>query len=96
MSIDQKVKYGNHTADVSSAAGVCGVLCKSFDGHYFFRVYAEDYSFIDYTLRHDDLQVTIAEDELASFYHVGEEHILDHSPGVLDLESAEIESQSPT
>ncbi|GHU12011.1 hypothetical protein AGMMS50225_18880 [Betaproteobacteria bacterium] len=95
LPVDQKVKYGNHTADVSSAAGVRGVLCKSFDGHYFFRVYAKDHSFIDYTLRHDDLQVTIAEDELASFYRVGEEHILDHSPGVLGLENAKTESQSP-
>ncbi len=89
MAAGKKVKYGNHMADVSPAAGVRGVLCKSFDGRYFFRVYAQDHSFIDYTVRHNDLQVTIAEDELASFYRVGDEHILDHNPGVLGLESAE-------
>ncbi|CAG0949621.1 hypothetical protein MTYP_00113 [Methylophilaceae bacterium] len=94
MSAEQKVKYSNHTAEVSSAAGVRGVLCKSLDGSFFFRVYSKDHSFIDYALRHDDLEVTIGETELASFYRIGEEYILDHSPGVLGLELAETESQA--
>lgn len=94
MAADQKVKYGNHVAEVSSASGVQGVLCKTFGGHYFFRVYAQDHSFTDYELRHDDLNVTIADDALASFYKIGEDHILDHSPEVLGLESSEAENES--
>lgn len=78
--------YGSRPAEAAPAGGVRGVLCKSVDGGcYVFRVYADDQTFVDYELRHDDLTVTIAEDELASFYRVGDEHILDHSPGVLGL-----------
>lgn len=85
----RQVMYGNRLAEVTSAAGVRGVLCKSPDGDgYFFRVYAEDHTFVDYELRHDDLTVTIAEDELASFYRVGDKRILDHSPDVLGVDSA--------
>lgn len=80
------VTYGLATAEATSAAGVHGVLCRSCDGSYFFRVYAPDGSFVDYDLRHDDLPVTIAPDALASFYRVGESNILDHSPEVLGLE----------
>lgn len=84
-----QVLYGKRPAEATSAAGVRGVVCKSADDErYFFRVYAEDHSFVDYELRHDDLTVTIAEDELAAFYRVGDEAILDHSPGVLGLEGA--------
>ena len=86
MSSLQTVKYGTHIAEVSSAAGIRGVLCKDIDGRHFFRVYSADHSFTDYVLRHDDLTVTIAEDELASFYRIGEDHILDHSPSVLGLD----------
>ena len=63
-----------------------GFLCRSaVDGSYFFRADGEDGSFTDYALRHDDLRVTIASDAMASFYHVGDETVLDHSPQVLGL-----------
>lgn len=88
----QVVKYGKQSAEVTPAAGVRGVLCKSADGdRHVFRVYAEDHTFVDYELHHDDLTVTIAEDELASFYRVGETNILDHSPRVLGLETTSID-----
>lgn len=83
-----KVLYGKRPAEVVSAAGVSGVLCRSaVDGSCFFRVYAKDHTFADYALRPDCLAVTISEDELASFYKIGEHRILDHSPSVLGLES---------
>lgn len=80
------VRYGSTPAQASSAAGVRGVLCRSINGEYFFRVTADDGSFTDYELFHDDLEVTISETELASFYCVGDRRILDHSPTVLGLE----------
>ena len=87
MSSALRVRYGNCIAECSSAAGVQGVLCRCADGDYFFRVYSDDrQSFIDYDLRHDDLTVTIAAAELASFYRIGDDHVLDHSPQVLGLE----------
>ena|SRR5690606_33766326 len=89
MPSEQKVLYGNCTATVRTAGGVRGVLCKSANGDFFFRVYAQDHSFTDYELRHDDLEATIAPDELASFYHVGDERILDHDPGVLGLSTTD-------
>ncbi|WP_172562928.1 hypothetical protein [Vibrio furnissii] len=82
----RKYKYGCDEAEVASASGVSGDLCKSGNGQYFFRVYHEDKSFTDYELNHDDLSVTISQDSLASFYKIKDQHILDHSPEVLGLE----------
>jgi hypothetical protein len=62
------VRYGKSIAATNSAAGVRGFLIKGIDGRFFFRVYAETGTFIDYELRHDDLEVTISADALASFY----------------------------
>jgi hypothetical protein len=74
---------------VQDASGVNGVLCRNAeDGRHFFRVYGEDGAFQDYDVRHDDLPVTIAADAMASFYSVGEERVLDHSPDVLGLTPA--------
>ena len=73
--------------ELGSANGVNGMLCRSAaDGGYFLRVYAADHTFTDYALKHDDLSVTIANDAMASFYRIGDEHILDHSPAVLGRE----------
>lgn len=84
------VKYGDSLVQVQPAGGVEGILCRTDGGEYFFRVYKPDGSFRDYDLRHDDLRVTIAPDEMASFYEVGQEGVLDHSPealGLVDRES---------
>jgi hypothetical protein len=87
--------YGNHVAEEVSAAGVRGILCRcAVDGSYFFRVYGPDHTFVDYALRHDDLEVTISEDELASFYRIGEDNILDYSPRVLGLADATPDQKS--
>ncbi len=65
------------------------MLCKSaLAGGYFFRVYAADHTFVDLELRHDDLEVTISPQAMASFYQIGEDHVLDHSQQVLGLRSA--------
>ena len=70
-------------ADVSSAAGVKGVLISLFGGGYAFRVYDGKGGFEDYDIKHNDLEVTISEEELASFYKYGDAQWLDHSPEVL-------------
>ena len=90
----QKVLYGSHIAETCPAAGVRGVLCTSASGGFFFRVYAQDHSFTDYELRHDDLEVTIADDAFASFYRIEDEYILDHSPSVLGLIAADADSEN--
>jgi hypothetical protein len=82
----EMVRYGKALASVTSAAGVRGCLLRSIDGSFFFRVYSYDGEFTDYEIRHDDLEVTISSDELASFYSIGEDRLLDHSPEVLGLE----------
>ena len=81
------VRYGASDATASPAAGVTGFLLKRMDGAFFFRVYTSNGDFTDYDIRHDDLEVTIAPDALASFYQVGDRRLLDHSPEVLGLEN---------
>lgn len=81
------VRYGSSAATASPASGVTGFLLKKMDGSFFFRVYSANGDFTDYDIRHDDLEVTIAPDALASFYQVGEQRLLDHSPEVLGLAS---------
>ena len=68
-------RYGKAIAEVTPANGI--------------RVYHTDSDFTDYTIRHDDLEVIIASDAMASFYKIGQYLILDHSPEVLGLEKAE-------
>lgn len=77
--------YGGKPSQVKDASCVSGVIIKLFGGDFAFRVYEENGSFIDYTLNHDDLPVTIDADSLSSFYSKGEDHALDHSPEVLGL-----------
>ncbi|MCH8497835.1 MAG: hypothetical protein LAT63_05130 [Marinobacter sp.] len=83
----RRVRYGKHIARVEPAAGVTGTL--HYDGtNCFFRVQLPNGDFRDYDLRHDDLQVTLAADALASFYYLDDDCILDHSPEVLGLPPA--------
>lgn len=88
------VRYGTSSATVSPAAGVTGFVLKRTDGSFFFRVYSSSGDFIDYEIRHDDLEVTISPDTLASFYQIGDRRLLDHSPEVLGLESGPNEHES--
>jgi hypothetical protein len=88
------VCYGASAATVSPAAGVTGFLLKRTDGSFFFRIYGSSGDFTDYDIRHDDLEVTISPDALASFYQIGDRRLLDHSPEVLGLESGPNEQES--
>jgi hypothetical protein len=82
----KQVIYGNQATIEAPASGVSGVLCRSIDSTYFFRIYNKDKTFTDYDLRHDDLKITIAADALASFYQLAnDERVLDHSSAVLGL-----------
>ncbi len=89
-------RHGYKNTEVSSASGTRGFLCRSaVDGSYFFRVYETNEAFTDYDLRHDDLEVTISLDAMASFYRIGDDHILDHSAEVLGLQQDERKSGQP-
>lgn len=61
-----------------------GVLLRAAGSSMIFRV-RTGAGFTDYEIRHDDLRVTIDADELAAFYKVGDDNILDHDPQVLGL-----------
>jgi len=82
---EDKFLYGQLPAEVRSAAGVKGVLIRTIGGAMVFRVYDGPDRFTDYEILHDDLSVTIDADELAAFYKVGDDNILDHDPQVLGL-----------
>ena len=68
------------------------MLCRTIDNVFFFRVHHVDKSFTDYNLEHDNLPITIHPDAHASFYQVGDENWLRHSPGVLGLSLVDQES----
>jgi hypothetical protein len=83
----EQYRYGKKVAEVTDANGVHGFLLRSaVDNSFFFRVYHGNGEFTDYDIRHHDLEVTIADDALASFYKIGDRFVLDHSPEVLGLE----------
>lgn len=84
------IQYDSTTAVETSAAGVTGLLCRTADGSFFFRVKGNGDKFEDYHIRHDDLTVTISANELASFYKFPNgEGLLDHSSSVLGLKEAD-------
>ena len=80
--------YGKGIASVSSANGVRGILIRSINGHYWLRVRINNDEFVEYDLRHSDLEVTIHDSD-AAFYKIGDRHILDHTPETLGLKTAE-------
>lgn len=88
-----QVRYGQEAATETPAGGISGVLCKSIvDGRitFFLRVTTASGEFEAYDLRHDDLSITIAKDELASLYRLENgRQILDHSSNVLGLTKLE-------
>lgn len=87
--MDDKYNYGGSVALVKEAASVSGVLIRDAGGNFVFRVYGEEGEFTDYDIRHNELAVTIAEDELATFYQLDDRLVLDHSPQVLGLVKVE-------
>lgn len=89
MAANDKYLYGGKPVEVQSAAGVRGVLIRTFGGDMTFRVYHDNGEFTDYDIRHDDLAVTIDADELAAFYKLDGGDVLDHSPGVLGLQKVQ-------
>jgi hypothetical protein len=70
------------------ASGVTGFLLRPIlsKDDWYFRVYLPTRNwyggrkFIDYRIEHFDLQVTISEGELATFYSDGRHHWLDYPP----------------
>jgi hypothetical protein len=88
----KQVVYAKQIATEAPADDVTGVLCCSLGNEYFFRIYHEDKTFTDYDLRHDDMTITIAANELASFYRFENAGgVLDHSSDVVRLEVVKIE-----
>jgi hypothetical protein len=80
-------RTGKFGVKVTPAAGTKGFICRcAVNGKPFFRVYENGGTFNDYQLAHDDLEVTIAADAMASFYSHENEKVLDHCPEVLGLE----------
>jgi len=72
------------SAEGKSAADVEGFLIKTIDGETLFRTYDDVGEFRDYTIAHQDLKITIVDQE-AYFYQRGEEYVLDYSPKILGI-----------
>jgi hypothetical protein len=68
----------------TSAVGQEGVICRSVDGKFFFRVYTKDFEFDDYEILHSDLRVRILDHD-ADFVEDGKDRYLDHSKNTLGL-----------
>jgi len=71
----------------TSANGVQGILLRTLNGTYKFRVYDAEHNFIDYDLTHSDLRVTITDPD--AFFYRADRHDnldrLDHSPATLGI-----------
>ena len=68
-----------------SANGVTGHLIHTATSETVFRVYTDDFNFVDYNIQHSDLTVTIV-DEDAFFYRDEYRDTIDHSPATLGKE----------
>lgn len=78
--------------NIKSAKGVRGHLLDNFDGTYSFRVYGENYTFVDYDLHHCDLCIII-DDEDAAFYSRDGKYTLDHAPATLGIEDENMDNK---
>ena len=74
----------HHMEKPKSADGVSGMLLKTLDGKFIFRVY-DFYDYKDYIIEHSDLSVTINDPD--AYFYLG--CILDHSPATLGLDNNE-------
>lgn len=70
------------TESARSAEGQKGFLIRTIDGELLFRVYSDDGEYQDYSIAHQDLEVTIT-DKHAYLYRRGDNYTLDYSPEVL-------------
>ena len=82
-------KESKNVQHTKPADGISGCLLYLGTGQYVFRVYDDDYNYVDYKVRHSDLLLTI-EDQDAYFYYDAETntHYLDHSPETLGCQEA--------
>lgn len=58
-----------------------GVLCRCGDGTSFLRVYDKDYNFVDYTVLHPDLSVTIHGDDVSIYENSKGQLVIDCAYG---------------
>ena len=68
----------NRLRGTESAKGLKGILIRVGDRHVF-RVYREDYTFLDYDILHHDLEIQILESD-ATLYRNEFGNYLDYSP----------------
>ena len=79
------VIYGEAQTCETSASGISGLLCRSLNNEYFFRITTPNGQVQDYDLLHSDLAITIDKGQLASLYVNDGIAVLDHSSTVLGL-----------
>lgn len=70
---------------IKSATGVTGFILDTIDGCVF-RVYNRDGEFTDYDLRHNDLEVTIVDEDAVLYTDNRGRSTLDYSPNTLGIE----------
>ena len=68
----------NRLRGTESAKGLKGILIRVGDSHVF-RVYREDYTFLDYDILHHDLEIQILESD-ATLYRSELGNYLDYAP----------------
>jgi len=68
----------NRLRGTESAKGLKGILIRVGDRHVF-RVYREDYTFLDYDILHHDLEIQILESD-ATLYRSEFGSYLDYAP----------------
>ena len=69
---------------ITPANGTKGMLIWCGGDKYVFRVYDKDRDFVDYDLRHSDMEIEIQESD-AYFYEDGDYKCVDHAPATLGI-----------
>jgi len=69
---------------IESADGQEGYLIWCGGDRYVFRIYNEDYDFVDYDLRHSDMKIKIIDSD-AYFYTDDKSSCIDHAPETLGI-----------
>ena len=69
---------------IESADGREGILIWCGGDRYVFRIYNETHDFVDYDIRHSDMQIRIIDSD-AFFYSDEKGDCIDHSPATLGI-----------
>lgn len=77
-------------ADTKLAKGTKGCIIRGGNDKLYFRVYDEQHNFVDYELRHSDLEIEIVDPDSVFYKFENGNAVIDHKPETLGVEVEKI------